>query len=199
MMGLGLIGVGAHAAFTTTTQSHETVSAGILSVILQGNSSTVTNGNTSKSVTLKASTTNASSFTTGTIKLTVINNGTVTAHAITSKPGETFTSSNSADKALAQQLYVCIASTTVFHPTQFDVLYNGKLATAPTQAVAGTLAKGAKTTYTINVYAGTETTACGSQTTPAGVATFGKSSAPSLTNTAEGGSVTVSETLAFTG
>lgn len=190
IMGLGLIGIGAHATFTTTTTSHQTVSAGTLSVILH--STSATSGNTSKSITLAASPTNASSFTTGTITVEMINNGTVPATAITSTPGFAAVTAGSASTVLAHELYVCIVST--------NVLYNGKLAAAGPQALGGTLAPTATTHYIINVYAGKEHTACGTatalQTPPAG---GGTSTGASLTNAAEGGSVTVTETLAFTG
>lgn len=190
IMGLGLLGVGAHATFTTNTTGKQSVSAGYLSVVL---SATGASGNGTKAISLAASPNNGSTFTTGTTKVSYVNNGTVPATAITSTPGETYTASNAADTAMAHEVYLCIVSTT-------QVSYNGKLATAPAQEIAGTLKPTQGTSYIMNVYAGKVHTACGTATTytyvtPAG----GTSTSPSLTTTAQGGSVTVSETLTFQG
>ena len=197
IMGLGLIGIGAHAAFTTTTQSHQTVSAGTLSVILHATTAGVLT-NTTPSITLPASANNYSSFTTGTIVMKVLNNGTLTANAITSTPAYTDAGSP-ADSALGSELYICVASFTALYAEHTgDVLYNGLLSSAPVQAVAAAIpTTTTNTRLVVNVYAGAETTACGAATSPGAHLTPGTSTAPSLTNTAEGGQVTVTETLQY--
>jgi hypothetical protein len=191
VMGLGLIGVGAHAAFTTTTQSHQTVSAGTLSMVLTSPGAT---GNGTKAIQLAASPNNASSFTTGTIPVTAVNNGSLTAYNIQSTISVT-DGGGGPTTALANEAFVCLVGTGSGSPF---VIYNGTLAGAPhSQPVAGTEHPGTKAQYIINVYAGKEPTKCGSSTTYGSAASGGTSTSPSLLNTAEGGSFTITETLTY--
>lgn len=188
IMGLGLIGVGAHAAFTTSTTSKQTVTAGKLTLVLHAPAADVASGTGTSTLTLNPLGPVNSSFTTGTVTISVHNAGTLTARLIKSSPGDTYNAATSADKALADQLYVCEVSTG-------EVIYNGLLSAAPSQTIAATLAPGATTHYVFNVYAGTETTACGAVTGVGSAAVAGVSHSPSLTNTAEGGVATPKLTL----
>ena len=78
------------------------------------------------------------------------------------------------------------------------VIYNGPLSGGLySQQIVGTLAATATDNYTINVYAGTETTACGAVVTVGQPAVAGTSTAPSLDNAVQGKTVTVSVTVTY--
>lgn len=193
ILGLGLIGVGAHAAFTTSTTSKQTITAGTLDVVLHATPGLVTGSNTQAVLTLKSAPAEGSTFSTGTVKITVKNAGNVPVSEIKFTPGDTYNASTSKDSAFATAANICVTSTTY-------VLFNGPLHTFLSgQIVTGTIQPFASTPYVVNVYAGTVHTACGSatggETAPAG---GGTSTSPALTNTAQGGviqpSITVTET-----
>jgi predicted ribosomally synthesized peptide with SipW-like signal peptide len=192
VMGLGLIGVGAHAAFTANTTSHQSVNAGSLSMVFTDPGVT---GTGTTSVTLPAQTNNATSFTTGTVKLTVKNAGTLDAYNILSTIGVS-NGGGGPTGALENESYVCLVATN--GTATGTVFYNGPLAGAPhSQAVAGTEKPGTTAWYILNVYAGTEHTQCGTVSAYGAAAAPGTSTEPALTNNAEGGTITVTETLSY--
>jgi hypothetical protein len=191
--GVGLIGVGAHATFTTSTASAQTITAGTLNITLS--SSDAASGNGSPSLTLAAVGPTASSFTTGDQLVTITNSGNVTAAELTATPGDTFDGSGgalSANSRLAAEVYLCETSSG-------EVIYNGLLSAATLQDINGSLAPAATDNYTFNIYAGDVTTGCGSDTTVGSPAVSGTSSAPSLANDAEGGVINPSLTVAYSG
>jgi hypothetical protein len=88
---------------------------------------------------------------------------------------------------LATQLSIC-------EVTSGYVLYNGPLPEAlDTEAIVGSIAAGGSDTYILNVYAGAERTACGDATT--GPAVSGTSTAPGLSLSAPGVSITITTTV----
>lgn len=185
--GLGLIGVGAHATFTQNTASDQQITAGTMKVVLSVGPATSSSGPT---VTLSPVGPVGSSFTTGDQTLTITNESNIPVSEIESTPGDSF-ASGAANQALDAEAYLCEVSSG-------EVIYNGPLHSAPAQAIAGTLAPNATDSYTVNVYAGNENTACGAVTTVGATATAGQSTAPSLNNDAQGGVIDPTLTVSYT-
>lgn len=186
--GLGLIGVGSHAVFTQNTTSNHPVSAGTMNVVISQGPAT---GSSGPSLTLTAVGPVGSTFTTGDQTITITNLGNIPVSEITATPGDSF-AANAANSALAAQVYLCEVSSS-------QVIYNGPLATAPAQGIAGSLAPNATDSYSVNIYAGNAHTACGAVTTPGATAVAGTSTSPSLTNTAQGGVISPTLTVSYTG
>lgn len=182
--GLGLIGVGSNAVFTQDTMSSQQITAGTMKVVI---SDGIHEGST---VDLPAVGATNSSFATAVTKVTITNKGTITVHEIRAKPG--VVASRGANAALAAQVYLCEVSSGT-------VIYNGPLANAPAQAIQGSLAPLATDDYTVNYYAGTVHTACGAVKQVGAHAVAGLSTAPSLTKAAQGGVITATMTLSYTG
>ena len=149
LAGLGLIGAGAHATFTTSTTSSQQVSAGTLSVVLS--SPTATSGNNTTALTLPSVTNVGSSFISGAQLITITNNGTVTANEINLKV------TDSGSSALQTEMYLCLYSdsTTVFNGTVAADEALGNM------AIGGSIAPTATDSYTAVFYAGDENTGCG--------------------------------------
>lgn len=197
VMGLGLVGVGAHAAFTTSTTSHQSISTGKLDVVLHTTKATqALSGNGTPTLTLKPSTNNNTTFSSGTTVVWIENVGTLPATSVKETLSGSYTASNSADHALFDQAYLCVVSYT----TPSFVEYNGPLSSAPSFTLPGTIPPKITTQdgYIVTVYAGTEHTACGTAKggtrAPSG---GGTSTAPSLNNSALGGTITVSAKITF--
>ncbi len=185
--GLALIGAGATATFTQTTQSYQQITAGTMNVQLSTAVTGASLSNNNQTLTLPAFGPTQSSFTTGDQLVTITNNGNITVQEITEQMGVT------GDSALINQLYVCEVSSGT-------VIYNGPLASGlSAQQIAGTLAPNATDSYIINVYAGAEPTACGAVTQIGATAVAGTSTAPSLDNNAQGKTATVSVTISYQG
>jgi predicted ribosomally synthesized peptide with SipW-like signal peptide len=180
---LGLIGSGAHAAFTAQTTSRQTITVGTSGtpdVVLSSRDASFGNG--TKALTLKAVQPIGPSFTSGDQVVTIKNKGTFSASAIT----QTLATAD-AGSDLATQLSIC-------EVTSGYVLYNGPLPEAlDTEAIVGSIAAGGSDTYILNVYAGAERTACGDATT--GPAVSGTSTAPGLSLSAPGVSITITTTV----
>jgi hypothetical protein len=199
--GLGLIGAGAHAIFTTSTTSTQNITAGTLSVVLSSPAATAGNG--TGTLTLGAYGPTASTFTTGDDTVTMTNNGTIPASELTETIGTDYPTST-----LAGELYVCEVS---YGPglTPDYVIYNGPLTSALyTQAITGTIAVNGIDEYTTNIYAGSEPTLCGDNFTAgplanAGVGTIvtadATSPAPALDNSVMGESLDVTLTVGYSG
>jgi predicted ribosomally synthesized peptide with SipW-like signal peptide len=184
---LALIGAGAAATFTQTTQSYHPVQAGTMNVTLSGAGVL---SNSDQTLTFATYGPTNSTFTTGDQAVTITNNGNIPVLEIVATIG------SSGDATLISQLYVCEVSSGT-------VIYNGLLSGAGAQAINGTLAAypGPNNTdgYIINVYAGNSTTACGAVTTVGNAAAPGTSTAPSLTDAVQGKNATVSLTVSYSG
>ncbi|MHB8891847.1 MAG: hypothetical protein ACYC65_07355 [Candidatus Limnocylindrales bacterium] len=190
--GLALIGAGAAATFTQTTQSYQQVQAGTMDVTLSGDGAL---SNSDHTLTFAAFGPTNSSFTTGDNLVTIKNSGNITVQEITEQIGAT------GDGALISQLYACEVSWDSGSGI-YRVIYNGPLSGGlGLQAIAGSLAPGATDTYKINVYAGsTVNTACGAVTgigAAAPAAPAPNPAAISLDNLAQGLSATVSVTVGY--
>jgi hypothetical protein len=196
--GLGLVGAGAHAVFTTSSTSSQTISAGTLAVVLSAPNAPLCTSYTDgcQSLTLNPLGSVGTSFTTG--------DQAVTATSIGSLPAfeTSFTLTASPASQLVNEASVCIVRQASSGPWSSHpwVYYNG-----PLSGISGTLVPisgwpalitgGATDTYTVNVYAGTETTACGaaaySSTPQWTTATTGPSTAAALGSDAQGLGMTV--------
>lgn len=207
IMGLGLIGVGAHAAFTTTTQSHQQVTAGTLKVVFSTNSAIGATGTGTTTLALKDVGPTNSSFVTST-KVTVKNVGTVVANnlrlAVTATVGAPANSAN-----LESQMWACLSAGTAGNT---HIVFNEPLSTAMgygTITVGGTIQLAATETYTLTLYAGSTDAGCGTAFTGVsghawttsshlrGTTATKNTAAISLNNTAEGGVVTPKVTVNY--
>ncbi len=215
--GLGLIGAGAHASFTTQTTSKQTISTGKLSVVLSVTGDPAATGNGTPNLTLGPLVSAGSSFMTAPELITITNNGTVPATEVALQLSDT---NNNA--TLKTELWTCLYSD---GSSGGGVFFNEPLTTVEGygQAAIGhlTLAPGATDSYTVVYYAGpTENTGCGTaytgwQNIPyggypgayyhaiayAGAApTLGANSAAlALTNGAENATITPMVTVSYTG
>ena len=202
--GLGLVGAGAHAVFTSSTASTQTITAGTLAVVVSAPHSTCPSYTYGcQSLILNPVGPVGSTFTTGDQAVTATNTGSVPAYetswTLTASPGSQFVNEAS----------LCIVRQALSGPYEGTwVYYNGPLSdeNGVVVPIAGWPALipgpgGATDTYTVNVYAGSETTACGaapySSTHQWTTATTGLSTAPSLGNYSESLSMTVSVALTY--
>jgi hypothetical protein len=220
--GLALIGVGAGATFTDSTASHQTITAGHLNVVVSSADSSVcpTAASGCKELTLAPVGPVGSSFETPATIVTATNVGDIPATFDAIQMTETDNGTNES-AALKNQMNVCIMS---HDPSGTWVEGNGPLATAlalnPTVKENGVvLAPGASFTYAVSFYAGQNSraytgdtdglasqgcgqiTSSGPNTTAAWDAYDGGTyhTPASLTNAAEGGSVTPTLNFSFTG
>ena len=149
LAGLGLVGVGAHAVFTTSTASSQTIAAGTLSVVLS--SPTATSGNNTPTLTLPSVTNVGSSFKSPAQLITIINNGSVNANEINLQV------TDSGSSALRAEMYMCLYSDST-------ILFNGTVAADEAlgnMAVTGSVPVGGTDSYQAVFYAGDEDTGCG--------------------------------------
>ena len=219
LAGLGLVGAGAHAVFTTSTSSAQTITAGNLSVVLtaSGSDCPILSDNCT-TLTFPPYGPVGSSFTTGDQEVTMSNVGNIPATEII------FNLTAAPSSPLANEASMCVTSTGLGTNGNDYVLYNGPLSGGlnanwgqggDTLTVAGTPYTNTSAptdNYLINIYAGTATTQCGSTFTatdvilgvgtvanasPGATATPGPSQAPTLQNDSEGGSITLSATMTY--
>ena len=200
LAGLGLVGAGAHAVFTQNTVSSQQITAGTMNVQL---STTAVGANLSangQTLTFANFGPTGSTFTTGDLAVTITNYSNFAVSELVSTPGDTYDGSGgpaSPNSLLAAEAYLCETSSGT-------VIYNGLLSGGLyTQAIVGSLTAypgpGNTDSYTINVYAGNAVTeACGSATSGAAVSGVNPS-ATDLSNDAEGGVVTPSLTVGYSG
>src|ERR1017187_7526849 len=82
ILGLGLVGTGAHAVFTTSSASSQTITAGTLAVVLSAPDAPLCTSYTDhcQSLTLNPAGPVGSSFTTGDQAVTATNTGNVPAY-----------------------------------------------------------------------------------------------------------------------
>ena len=195
LAGLGLIGAGAHAAFTSNVSSQQTITAGTLGIVLSAPNA-VGDGSVGNPLILPACGPTNSTFDCGPITVTITNNGTVNPTSV----AYTFAGaggSTPADVALASETYLCMTS-------DGAVVENSllsALSSLPQTPYTIPTANGGTDTYTVEYYAGpTQDTLCG--TVPNLTNSLpSPSPAPnpaalSLNSDAEGGVIT--PTIAFT-
>jgi predicted ribosomally synthesized peptide with SipW-like signal peptide len=200
--GLGLVGAGAHAVFTSSTASTQTITAGTLAVVVSAPHSTCPSYTYGcQSLILNPVGPVGSTFTTGDQAVTATSTGSLPAY----ETGWTLTASPQSQ--LASEASVCIVrqAASGSWPGRW-VYYNGPLSgvngvLVPIKGWPALITGGATDTYIVNVYAGTETTACGAATyssTPQWTAaTTGSSTAPVLNSDSGGFSMTVSVALTY--
>jgi predicted ribosomally synthesized peptide with SipW-like signal peptide len=214
--GLGLVGTGAHAVFTATTSSAQTITAGNLSVVLSVTDPAAT-GNGTPNLTLGPLGPTGSSFMTTPELITITNNGNIPATEVALQ-----LSDQNTNTTLQGETWACLYSD---GSGGGGVFFNEPLPTVEGygQAAIGhlTLAPGATDTYTVVYYAGpTEATGCGTAYSGYQAVAYGgypgayysaesyTGAAPalglnpavtSLAPAAEGGSVTPKVTVSYTG
>lgn len=206
---LALIGVGASATFTDSTASHQTITAGHLNVVVSSDDSSVcpTAASGCKELTLAPVGPVSSTFETPATHVTITNNGDIPAHFDAIQISESDNNST-ASATLRNEMNICIRS---HDDSGTWVEGNGPLTTAtslnPTVKENNVvLAPGATASYWVSFYAGQDSSECGT-TTSDGPSTSahwtsvsGAYHTPdSLTNAAQGGSVTPTLTFAYTG
>ena len=215
IVGLGLIGFGAHATFTTSTSSGQTITAGTYDPTLVGSCASGTNcpvavGNIlynlspdSTVLTFTADTPTAASFTTGDEEVTATNTGNLPV----SDP--TWVIGANVGLDLESEAYVCATSTGIGTDNTNIVLYNGPLSgftgtsyslsndvLSPSGATP-TATSGSTDNFVVDVYAGSEPTLCGTNTAAGTPATPGPSNAPVISGAALGENIAVNVQLTY--
>ncbi|HEY8300930.1 MAG TPA: hypothetical protein VIG48_03435 [Jatrophihabitans sp.] len=184
--GLCLVGAGAGATFTDSTHSNQTITAGSMNMQLSAPGGTVSSDG--KTVTLPATGPTNSTFKTDATPFEITNAGNIPVNEVFIKGSEA-PGATSADQALFNQTSICVYSPAIDSNNPGGVVFNGPLSqfVSSGQGVYGPLAKGAKDHYTAEYYAGKVTTACGDVNTP------------SLTDAAQGGTITPQVDLSYEG
>lgn len=183
---LGVIGLGAGATFTDATHSVQKIQAGTLSMtVTSPDGATSADG---KTVTFNDAAPVGSTFATAPHVITITNNGNIAADEVFLGASHT-TPGGARDLALLHQLYVCVYSPPSTNGGPGGVVYNDKLTSLESggQQIAGHVPPGETDSYTAEYYAGNVTTKCGAST------------APSLTDEAQGGVVSPSIDISYTG
>ncbi len=226
---LGLIGVGVHATFTSSTSSGQSITFGIPDPTLSGSCVSGTNcpldasnalytlSTDGTTLTFTADVPSDSTFTTGDEQVIATNTGNLPL----TDPTWTLTANVGAQ--LEGEAYVCATSTGIGTGDTNFLLYNGPLSafTATSYALdsavlspsgtAATATSGPTDNFTVDVYAGSEPTQCGSGFTngtgdPSGngvsasvgsTATPGTSTAPILNGDSAGQTVGISAVLTY--
>lgn len=189
--GLGLVGVGAHAVFTTSTASSQTINAGTLGVVLSSpdapGCTSPTDGCTS--LTLSPVGPVGSTFDTAPSLITITNTGNIPAYYSTVNVSDTNNNST-----FRSELGMCDYSYGGNGAGHYVGVDNNGLLTAQegTFNISGSGAEyviqpGATDSYAIDFYAGQASSVCGG------------SAIPSLTQAAQGGSLSMTITYAYTG
>jgi len=213
--GLGLIGIGAHATFTTSTSSGQSITAGTYDPTLVGSCASVTNcpvaaGNIlyttspdGKVLTFTPDTPITASFTTGDEEVTATNTGNLPVG------NPTWVIGANVGPDLASGAYVCATSTGIGTDNANIVLYNGPLSgfTGTSYSLSNdvlspsgttpTATSGSTDNFVIDVYAGSEPTLCGTNTAAGTPATPGTSNAPTLSGAAIGENIAVDVQLTY--
>jgi predicted ribosomally synthesized peptide with SipW-like signal peptide len=219
IVGLSLIGVGAHATFTQNSTSAEAITAGTWGITLSGscidgttcpvdpsnNNNLFSLSPDGATLTFAPDTPSTSSFSTGDQEVTATSTGTIELTSPTWEVNAT------GGPDLVGQAYVCATSTGIGTGNTNTVLYNGPLSgfmETSYSLSSGVLSTAGPTdNFVVDVYAGDETTLCGTVFTagPYGSATNigvtapgGTSAAPALTSvSAESESIAISVELTF--
>lgn len=200
--GVGLVGVGVHATFTTSTASAQTVTAGTLGLTLTSPGASG-NGTLASPLVLPASPYEGSTFAVAN-DVTVHNTGNIPATETSITIGAT-TDGSTASTDMEGELWACLSSDGV-------VIFNEPLSVATGY---GTFTVGAtmlppSDEYMLTVYAGNAPTICGATFTGVSggsfnnandltVAPIANSAALSLNGDSEGGVVTPTMTMTYSG
>jgi len=189
LSGLGLIGAGAHAAFTTNSTSTQTINAGTPGVALWAGDATngctsqaiaVANPVTCNTVTLPAETVGSAFDANSTVGVVNVGNIPVTLESIG------VADTPSVGYALEDNMGICIAGVYGLGYYGDGYLTNAESVSPIALGSPVTLAVGATTTYEVDLYAGqTSTIGCGAL--------------PALPNTAQGEDDTVTLTANYSG
>jgi hypothetical protein len=214
IVGLGLIGVGAHATFTTNSTTGQVVTVGTWGVTYSGSCiedaacpvdssnnlfSLSSDGTTLTFTPFIAST---SSFSTGNQEVSATNAGSIQL------TDPTWVVNATGGPDLTSQAYVCATSTGIGTDDTNVVLYNGPLSgfTGTTYSLSSdvlsttgptTTTSGPTDNLVVNVYAGSEATLCGSNTTAGTTATAGPSNAPAISGAAIGENIAINVELTY--
>jgi predicted ribosomally synthesized peptide with SipW-like signal peptide len=217
VMGLGLIGVGAHATFTQNTTSAQAITVGTWGIALSGSciggtTCPVDLGNNLFSLSPDGATltftpyitsASTSSFSTGNQEVTATSTGNIQL------TNPTWVVNATGGPDLASQAYVCATSTGIGTNVTNTVLYNGPLSDfiGTSYSLAGdvlstagpiTTTSGPTDNLVVDVYAGSEQTLCGSNVTPGTTATPGLSTTPStISGAAIGEDIAVNVQLTY--
>jgi len=222
VMGLGLIGVGAHAVFTTSTASSQTITAGAPSVIVYSADAPgcTTASDNCTSITLNPVGPVGSTFdqpTSPLVPITIKNTGTIPVSEGAIQL--TDATNGPAGNYLQDQMNICMSSDPGSGGTGLldgaTVVANGPLLTGlaltPSVKLVGpTLNPGQTDEYQVDFYAGQNSVECGTTWSDGGHTASAWSGAgypsvnpwvtpASLTNNAEGGAVAVTLTYSYTG
>lgn len=211
MAGLSLIGVGAHAAFTTSTSSHQKITAGTPVVYLTAPGTSCTSvANKCTSLTLPDVGPVGSTFDSSPTQVTIHNAGNI---PVTEGSVQFSATTNGASgNYLEQQTYVCLASDPGSGGTGAGgetVVANGRLATglalSPSVTLVGpTVAPGGTDEYNVDFYAGENSATCGTtwsdgpHTASSWSGGHPWATPASLDNNAEGGTVAVTVSFNYT-
>lgn len=217
IVGLDLIGVGAHATFTQNTTSAQTITAGTWGVTLSGscvggttcpvdtsnNLFSLSSDGAKLTFTPYITTESTSSFSTGDQEVTATSTGNVQL----TDPTWVVNATGGSD--LANQAYVCATSTGIGTDNTNIVLYNGPLSgftgtsyslsndvLSPSGATP-TATSGSTDNFVVDVYAGSEPTLCGTNTAAGTPATPGPSNAPVISGAALGENIAVNVQLTY--
>ena len=226
---LGFIGVGAHATFTTNTSSGQTITAGTSDPTLVGSCVSGTNcpvdansnlysvSSNGTTLTFSPDTPSGPSFTTGDEQVAATNTGNLPL------TDPTWNLNATVGPALENEAYVCATSTGIGTGNTTYLLYNGPLSgftgtsysldgdILSTTSTAATATSGPTDNFDVDVYAGSETTLCGTSfTNGTGVsggtgvtaavgsmAASGTSTAPTLNSDSAGESVAISASFTY--
>ena len=217
IVGLGLIGVGAHATFTQNTTSVQMITAGTWGATLTGSCVggmtcpvDTSNSNSLSSVapdgttlTFTPYTASTPSFSTGYQEVTATSTGSIQL----TDPTWVVNATGGSD--LKNQAYVCATSTGIGAVVANTVLYNGPLSgfTGTSYSLPGDVlsttglpsaTSGPTDNLVVDIYAGSEQTLCGSNITPGTPATQGISTTLStISGPAMDESIAVSVTLTY--
>lgn len=222
IVGLGLIGAGAHGTFTTNTSSGQTITAGTPSDPLSGSCLSGTNcpvdannilytlSSDGETLTFTPDTPSGLSFTTGNEEVTATSTGNIPL------TDPTWVLSANGGSQLESEAYVCATSTGIGTNNTNVLLYNGPLSgfTGTSYALSGdkittsgapTATSGPTDNFVVDVYAGSESTLCGANftngtgaTASAGsTATPGTSVAPTLNSDSAGQNIAISVEMTY--
>ena len=173
---LGLVGVGTGASFTDAVHTTQKVTAGTLDMRLSSTADGASISNDGKTVSFKDLGPTQSTFSSGAQPATIKNVGNIDANAILLSADDA-RDSNAASNALRDELWVRIIS-----PIGGGVAYDGTLANleAHPLQLTGPVPPQGTDSFTTEFYAGS-------------------GNAPSLDNAAEGGVVTPTITVTYSG
>jgi hypothetical protein len=188
LAGLGLVGAGAHAVFTATTASSQTVSAGALAVVVSSPDAPgcTTVADNCTSLTLNPVGPFGSTFDSAASLVTITNTGNIPATEISLTVSDSPINSAGLDNggALASEMGMCFFSD---GSTVWNELLPAVEAGSPYSLGASPLATSGTDSYSVDFYAGQASSQC---TGPA---------VPALDTLAEGGSDAVTVTITYNG